>query len=904
MIKADMQVNIGNNVEVYLNGSSEPLRQKIDTKHRSVYTFTGISEDISILRFDPTDLPGAEVKIYSLEVDDNDGVLNRFGPADLRAWASSNLKSPEVADGAFHFFAANDDPIILSRVNIALRHIWDARWASFVTKLPTAEFLPTLIALSFVLYLFAGLFSPTRYFHLPLAWTTILAMEWLVPAVVRHYHKLAPANFCLGDATFFGRSVAANQIATLLSLIVAVALGVITWLLLGALRKVEPLRVWTGRATVNEPVILPGWARMLITVLVSCLIGAILFPNLRDVLTVVRGRLFPPLWDSTSLTYWYYLAHRGFLPFRDFWFSYSGFYVFGLPLPTGIILRWLYMWLLFTIFFVSFYRLSAYRLSVAIFATVVILVGDRALLLGNSYRYLLAVDLVLSYLIIDTSQTRGTWGAIWFWLSCALAMFFEPAQLIYAGAAIGCKLILDLWIRKPSVWTEWRKRLRWEFGIPIATWVLLLIWLEAHGQLAYFLQFQLHLHDVAVCVALPTNLVEGIRNYLGQNFLAVAVALVLIALGLVERLRNRDTNSTYADAILGLGLAGFLVAQKHILREMGPDALLICVAGLLAYLFLQLGRRSWPEYFCVSMISGAFLFLLINAGSAGGLIRVLRTSPHSIADSFHLVRREKPLLEAANADEYAPEHFALFPDELKVNAWIRQNSGGAGADVFALSDDPILYILTGQAPVYEANCYNTSPLYEQRRLVSWLATQKPQYVSLDPAMTSFDQVPSAVRCPLVFAYVTGNYVPEQAVGRIEMFRRRLSGEPIALPFWRDMLGVTLYLGHLPRVSSFSQYAPCKAEAGEKCVEFLRVRMTKKHTEAKTVNIPIEAEGLPFTVRFETVPSQDTYYVLLDRVWFWNAVKEHGGVARILKEDVPEGIEVEMISRENLQDVLY
>ena len=35
--------------------------------------------------------------------------------------------------------------------------------------------------------------------------------------------------------------------------------------------------------------------------------------------------------------------------------------------------------------------------------------------------------------------------------------------------------------------------------------------------------------------------------------------------------------------------------------------------------------------------------------------------------------------------------------------------------LFALSDDPILYVLTGQFPVWQTNLYNASPWYEQQR---------------------------------------------------------------------------------------------------------------------------------------------------------------------------------------------
>src|SRR6185369_15343584 len=106
-------------------------------------------------------------------------------------------------------------------------------------------------------------------------------------------------------------------------------------------------------------------------------------------------------------------------------------------------------------------------------------------------------------------------------------------------------------------------------------------------------------------------------------------------------------------------------------------------------------------------------------------------------------------------------------------------------------------------------------------------TRKPQYATLNSAMTTFDEVPTVVRCPLIFLYVIQNYVPEQVVGRIEILRRRQPYESIPLPYWRDKLGQTFNLGHLPRVSSFSRFAPCRNEPGSECMDFLRVHFKKQ-----------------------------------------------------------------------------
>jgi hypothetical protein len=904
VIAVDMQVEAGNNVEIYLNNGGDPLRQAVVPRQRVQYLFSGITEDISVLRLDPTDVSAADVKVYSVQVRDAGALLRNFDPAALAGWLGDNLKSPEIADGAFHFLAANNDPILLSRVDIALHHSGDERWSALVSKLPTAEFLPVLITSGFALYIIAGLFTRTRWVHLPLVWLTLAAAGWLIPAVARNYHGLNAAGTAVGMATYYGRSLSAVRLAFFSAVAAAILLSLGLALLVRWIRKSRVIQEWMDRDTWEAAPAAYGWANAVIPAVVVCLLGIALFPNLRDILTAVGSQQFPQQWDSNNITYWAYLAHSGFVPFRDFWYIYDGFYIFAKPLPWGVILRFLYLWALFGVFFVAFYRLSRNKVGGALFATAVMLIGERSVMFGNAFRYMLAIDVVLSFLIIDTTCPRWRKRRICFWLSFGLALFFEPVQLIYAAPAIATTLLFDYCQRQPRSWHVWRGRLLSIVAVPATTIVVLAIWLAVHGQLLEFLQFNLRLSDTTAYAAVPTDIVSELKKRFAVASLPVLAAPLLIAVGLWERMVASGKNTRYPDAVLGLGLTIGMITQKHLVRDMGLDTLGPIVAALLVCIFAWHGRRSWLQYLLGSIVAGGFAFLMVQAGSAASLLGDIVAGPHRVADTLRLMISEQKLLDQANQGEYAPAHFALFHDEVKLEAWLDQNSNGGKPELFALTDDPILYILNRQAPVYYAALYNASPLRDQRRIAEWLAVRHPAYATLDPAMMVWDNVPVAVRCPLVIPPVVQDYVPDRVFGRLELLRRRRSDEAIPLPYWRDKFGGMLNLGHIPRVSSFSKFSPCSAGGNAGCEDFLRVQFRAVHPEPGTLVVPIEAEGLPFGIQMNTVPAENTYYVRLSRVWFWNIIKDNGGVVSVLKDRVDRNVSIDVISRRVRTDILY
>ena len=129
-------------------------------------------------------------------------------------------------------------------------------------------------------------------------------------------------------------------------------------------------------------------------------------------------------------------------------------------------------------------------------------------------------------------------------------------------------------------------------------------------------------------------------------------------------------------------------------------------------------------------------------------------------------------------------------------------------------------------------------------------------------------------------------------------------EAIPLAYWRDKLGSTYDLGHLPEVSSFGRFSPCAVAEKTGCVDFLEVHLTGPLQGTQQLLIPVEVEGLPFVIQMQAESPQRTYYILLDRIWFWKIAKDHGGQVRVLDEKLPTNVEVKMIAKQEKTDVLY
>jgi hypothetical protein len=255
-----------------------------------------------------------------------------------------------------------------------------------------------------------------------------------------------------------------------------------------------------------------------------------------------------------------------------------------------------------------------------------------------------------------------------------------------------------------------------------------------------------------------------------------------------------------------------------------------------------------------------------------------------MASNVRALAQPRAEIERANAAAFGPQHFKMYADLNSVAGILRNELGYGGGDkVFVLGDNQILYVLLQQDTPYQVNTYNSSPIEEQRHVVAWLESNHTKFVVWQPALAEFDGVPDDVRVPVIYDYIIRNYVPLRRAGDFEILRLKRPDEALDVRFWRDRLGNSIYLGHLPEEASLEGAEGCRGAACDPIV-IVRVPVKKTDMPGHRVSIGIRSGQDQFSILFDTNPAKREYNIDLNRVWFWRASNLPIGQVQFLPSD--------------------
>jgi hypothetical protein len=899
IISVDLQASSGKTLQVFVNELTRPpMSQALEPGVRRRYVFN-IADDVVFLRVDPTDAAGAIVEIFDVEVADATGTRVRFGPAELRGWNRANVASIGGDAAAYRFETATDDAMLWTTPSLILRRRLPAWLRPVVGVLRSSTFPLEVFAIGWVAWALVGVGRRDRWAYLPITGTALASVLWLVPLVAGLSDRPPPVDVAVGRAAVMGESLRGRQMAVLAAVFTTALVASVAGLVERKRRRRENEG---GPSIPSVPPPLAGRSRMrrLAAASLIVVVAASFLPDLGGFLEAARAQRYVPHWDGENVVYWAYLISRGAIPYRDFWYPYAGFSVFDQPAPFGILFKAAYETTLFGLFVLAFYRASGRRVGATLAAAAVLLAGYRSGLFSALDRYLLAVDVLISFLGIAVTGPAGWGGYALFWLACSLAVFFEPAQLLYAAPGVAIATVLDVLDQPVGSRRRIAAHLVRCLAVPAVAGAAYLAWLWHRGQLAGFLAFNLTLGDTAAYAALPTDVATFARSPQSAAFLVLVAAPLLIGVGLFDRLRSGAVGGALSCRILiGLGCIATMMLQKFLVRPNEEQLTYLVPLGVLSAVLLVRSRRSAADQVVLGFFLGAGVAAFVLNGGTTVLAHRLLDAPHRLASGWATLR-DTAALQEVNGTAFAESRFVWFTEERALAQKLQTLSGGRSPEVFALSDVPALYVLLGRV-VYHANLYNASPIYEQRRIVDWLSSAEVPWVVFDPAQLSFDGFAKAVRSPLVFAQVVRDYVPEGREGRFEIARRRRPQEPIALDYWRDKLGPSVNLGHLPRWSSVARLRPC-VEPGAPCQEVAAIALDSRAPAA--VSVPFEIQGRRYRVFFEAVPGVTRYYVSLERIWFWNAARAAGAPARVATERMPPSVVAAVVLKAARPDVLY
>jgi hypothetical protein len=926
----EMQVGDSSNaetgsIEVWVNSTAgTPACQTAVRGIRRAYRFPLQGHrEIHYLRIDPSNYPNVPVLVYGVRIARGEETLCAFTPADLAGWHTtceqSALRGDALALRARHndpLFDADFPAVVLpSGPENALLHYGLLLLSASRNK----ERMMLVLSVSTLVVLALGLRRGGRTAVAVVAVSvplTYAALQW----VGRLGGKPPSGAAAIGFALYNGYPKSREMEGLLLLLSIPTLVALLGIYLRRRLSKPAVTRP-EGQATL--PASRPRrWIGGIVLGLLTVGLAGYFVPDLAS--SCPTGDTpFTLHWDGNNCLVWQYLVQTGARPFRDFWYPYSGQILFLLPFPHGEMAFALHRVILFAVFLLAIYLNTAKSLpaTLGLFGTLF------GLYVGNFFagaeRYGVIVNLVLAHVALDPAAERLSWRHVLFWIAAVQAAVIEPAGVAYAGIPLLVSYGLDL-LQDPAAFrTRIVGRMAREYGPPTIVLLAVGLYLTACGELVGFIDFFARLGSMSDYAAYPVELSAWLRLASPAESFLLWSFVFLIGVGLVRNLGQPGGASRADRSLLLLGLAGGMLMLKQFVRpHMAPQIFVVNVTGVLFYLFACRKANGW-QWGGTVLAAGLLGVNLLQWAEPERVGKQVWTAVARARNSAPILAMKKHERQAVVARVFSPARFSFTETYGAVlRALIDLAQRGGIQPLFVLSDDPIFYILAGSRPYFHINGYNGSPIREQQHVVRLLEEKPPRVIVWRPGDAGVDAVPPVLRDALVYEHVIRNYVPDRSVPPSDflLLRRRGPEEAVDVDFWRTHLGSVLHLGHIPRFSNRARFGPLTGKSGEEVAEFLTVRVTDPnavtcasgvpelppignyHPEGRTLAIPVECAGRRFTLALSIVPGQTEYHVLLNRVWFWGALRK-AGLAPALGDAVP-GVEMRIDRRALGDGILY
>ena len=607
-----------------------------------------------------------------------------------------------------------------------------------------------------------------------------------------------------------------------------------------------------------------------VVALLGVTLTAILMPDLNAIAQFELHGTFSGHWDANNIVTWAGFVAQGKRPYLDFWYPYSGMWVFDLPLPWGPFLRALHSVVLFTTFAIALRRLLRGSTLAWLAIIVCIFILSETNILAAFERYLISVTIVLTYVAIDRNAQLPRSGRVWFWISSALAIWIEPTQLIYAAPGVVIALIDDELRLRPFVFARVALRATSDFLIPtvcLAGFLTILLW---NGELPGFVETVVQLALSSIYALIPTSLESEVeRFYRIDTIGAFAPYILLLVAAILVSAYRTSADRRLALAVICTATVGIMTLQKFLIRNIGTQLLLPTAIGSL--LLLALLWRSPRGRVVAAVATGAIIAgLVLNPAIAAWSHRVLLGMPVRIASDYEIVLHEWSLLSEANRAAFSEARFTEFDEEIAIS---HKLSELGKRSIFVFGDMPILYLLLPGPTPFQVNNYSASPVRAQLQTRDWLNRMRPDAVVMDPTYFVFDDISITVRDPVIVDAVVRNYVPSEPVGRFYLLFPRAAGQKIPLAEWRKFLGSRIDYGYLLRNIERNAAPQCTPDASDDCLRYLQLTFDADRAERFTFSVDVGA--LSFQVSFMRSEGLKTYLVPVDRIWFWRAAEANG-----------------------------
>jgi hypothetical protein len=902
-LTVDMSVSQGDVVEVFLNTTDIPPLQLPVVPHvRTKYHFPAIPHTVRFFRLDPTDRQGAIIRIYGLAFEFAGREVLHISPSELVSWGLGSLTNIDVGADVISMTSSTSDPMLSTELHLSAPGLPDIL-QTIGERLVRPDGVAILFFGSFVVFLVCGVFTRVGFIHLILV-ALVHGLGYLLVGQVTALRVAPPSvHAAVGLSGFVGYPKFHDHLA-------AIALLGLTLLIAAAATCLPPVLTYPSISTETSGrhlTVRQQWA-----VHTAILLGlALLYqPDLAGVMEYFRHFQFSGSnWDTRNLVTWAYMVHKGYLPYRDFWYPYAGFYLESKPMPFGQIAEWASETITFGLFYLGLFFVTGRRILRTLAILVVVLIP---LVYGAFYtwtRYLLAIDFGLVFLAVERERSSSSLSK-WVLTPVAAYIFFmEPAQLVYAVGGIALYVLSRPLLRLSTINLKSVMKGFIDEMADVAKLVLpvlagiisILAWLFVTRQLVGFIDFQRSLGVASDYGAIPVTVLAWMSTELNARSVFI-IAFYLLAIASYEWFRSRGEADWSIRALLILCGSCFLGLQKQILRPGMAEQLLIYPAvGSLLYAIWIWPRRTTAQTVVAACFIGILAAVAIHANVHRRLYTDLSGGFHQVSENVRTLAARRSEFQNVNASRYSREHFEDMPELTRVVTALSDLGLSEGQKVYVLGDDPLFYVLLNQDVPYQIDNYSCSPIQEQQKVLQWLHRNSPRFVIWNPSRSDFDYVPHVVRLPLVYDYIVEHFVFTQKVGEFAILRQKTATEQIDSSYWASQLGASVQLGHIPALTHLGDYPECNG-TGAGCGDFLVLRLPSQYTLSGS-NIAVQMQGSDesFTTSLDTVPDTVEYVIRLDRLWFWNAHFKNGPTPRFI---YPPGAQLRLVHRQERNDILY
>ena len=616
--------------------------------------------------------------------------------------------------------------------------------------------------------------------------------------------------------------------------------------------------------------------------------------------------------DSAYYYYWRYNFFNGLSPFKDFWYPYGGFFYFNSYVFPWVFIEYIFKIFLLIVIIYSIFNIFDKSKINFLYFLIFWIACIYIFKLHNfaNYRYYIPLACVLySYVSLIKNKYINN-----FFLSILLStlFFLEPNLFGITLPPIIFLIIYFYMKKKLNILNFFFTSFFTFFFI-----ILYLFYLYKNQSLVFFINFYLDLKYILLYSTFNYNFLSWFNDYNHDNLLIFSLIFIFTSAFYFLNSNVQKLNQI-GSLIFSLFLMIIFLCSKQLFRpHMAWEILILCFFSIFVIILNVNNSVNIKKLFFFLNFIVLFIAIDLYKPIENRLLKHLnilnnfsikftsnsnlQSEKNFLDENFITINNSEINKKNNSAAHMRPEKslqnseslnnkndiLKLFnPNYLVVNGingqtivdkFYEEIPNLKVSDFFLLTDEIYLYPLFKLKPYRHATFYNTSVIKDQIELINEIRFRNPKYVffnsdlfkkEISPAFSS-DGVPSTIRNPLLYKYISQNYKFYKKILWLDILILT-EFENENLSYWDDILGKNLNLGFIPlsAKSIDNKNSVCKI-INNKCSYFLNIKVSTPINNNQYIVLIKNNNSLKeYKVFFTQLEKKNTYVIHLNNLWFW------------------------------------